>query len=222
VIALLCATACRETRDVFPPPASQPAPAAPAGEKPREKPEARVAEPPKPLPSASRIKNISIDPQPLCSEHAGRAGGDPVKNRWLREEAIQRGVYALAAELKPFEAEMIGTTIDYEAEMMVVVFHTTFRDYETVRTRLLDKLGPLQVALRPACHSREQIAEAEAGLSRRDFHPRAASVALSYNLDPAFAGFSVMVQESAPEVAEAVKQRFGPMVRVSMGSLNRR
>jgi hypothetical protein len=42
-------------------------------------------------------------------------------------------------------------------------------------------------------------------------------VTLSYNLDPAFAGFDVIVEKSAPEVATALEQRLGSVVRVTLG-----
>lgn len=217
VLVLLCAGGCCATQDASPP-ASKPAPSGPVAE-------VLAPEPPKPpsqpRPSASRIKNISIEPQPLCSPDADRAAGDRAKNRWLAPDAIQRDVYLLDAALKPFAAELIGTTADHANQSLVAVFHTTFRDYEAVQKSLLEKIGSLHVVLRPACHSREESAAAEAVLSRRDFHPKAASVALSYGLDASFSGFDVMVQESAPEVADALKQRLGPLVRVELGSLHR-
>jgi hypothetical protein len=97
--------------------------------------------------STTRVKNITIDSQPLCARELDRAKDDPQRSQWLADAAIQRAIYALDAELKPFTAALVGTAIDHGSRTALVVFDTSFNDYEAVRARLLDKVEPLNIAL---------------------------------------------------------------------------
>jgi hypothetical protein len=98
-----------------------------------------------------------------------------------------------------------------------VVFHTDFRAYQELRGKLERTIAPLPVVLRPACYPRERIEAARQLLERADWHPRARAFRLASHLDPSISGFVVTIDSSAPDVAQALEQRLGPLVRVRLG-----
>jgi hypothetical protein len=126
-------------------------------------------------------------------------------------------VYALDEAIREFAGDQIGTIFDHKAGRALVIFHTDFRDYASAQRRVAPEVTSIDVLLVPGCHSRAEIAKAERVLSQRDWHPAAKRTPLAFHLDPSFSGFDVVVDESAPEVAESLAKMLGQMVRVSLG-----
>ena len=158
---------------------------------------------------------VGIEPAPSCEPKRDDALPEGSVS-WLAERVVQDRAQVLERELARWKNAWLGTYADDDGRAFVVVFHTDFADYETVRRRLETVMPPVRVVLRPACHSRERIAEAERILDERTFHPKAKSVNMLFYLDASFSGYSVSVDDS--EVRQALERRLGKLGNVKLGS----
>lgn len=127
----------------------------------------------------------------------------------------------MAEALKIHETSQIGTFIDDREKRFVVVMHTDFREYAAAQRAVAGKVKSLDEVLAPGCHTRGEIAEAERVLLERAWHPAAKETSMAFSMAPAFSGFDVVFDESAPEVAEALRERLGALVYVSLGKPRR-
>jgi hypothetical protein len=123
----------------------------------------------------------------------------------------------LDRELAAYESWKLGAYPDHARKAVVVVFHTDFSAYDEVHRRLERVVAPLPVVLRPACYPREQLDVARRTLERVDWHPRAKALRMAWHLDPSSSAFVVTIDPSAPDVARALEQRLGAVVRVRLG-----
>lgn len=167
-----------------------------------------------------RVDHVTIDPRPRCGP-AAYEPEDGERTAWLKTPDIQRSVFAVNSALQGFERANIGQTLDHERHAVIVVFHSDFRDYDRVRQRLVGHVAPLEVVLQPSCYPRAKLAEVEQVLLEGSWHPKAKDVPKGFWLDASFSGYRVTIDDSAPDVAEALKQRFGDLVRVSLGKPRR-
>jgi hypothetical protein len=197
--------------------ASQAAPS-PAATTPSVAPAARTeAEATQPAEAGGTVK---IDPTPSCGpsvESDGAASSAAPSHAWLDEPGVREAAATLEQELSAYEAWRLGWYPDHVRHAVVVVFHTDFSAYEDVRQKLERAVAPLPVVLRPACYPRERIDAARQTLERAEWHPRAKAFRMASHLDPSISGFSVTIDSSVPEVAQALEQRLGPLVRVRLG-----
>lgn len=223
VALALSALACREQSGTQaaadPPTAAEPKPSVKAPSAQAAPPASETSVPPNAgLPAQpERVDHVTIDPRPRC----GPALDETESYNWLKPPDIQRSVSVLNGVLKDFERASIGSTLDNQHHAIIVVFHSDFHDYDRVRQRLVGRIAPLQVVLQPSCHSRAQLAEVEQALLEGSWHPKAKDTPRGSWLDPSFSGYRVTIDDSAPEVAEALKKRFGDLVRVSLGKPRR-
>lgn len=227
-LQLLCALAlggCAGSNDRSPSKAPPRIPASPAG---AAQPSTATAvapapvreEPPKPEPATSGDA-VRVDPEPSCGPSveaaaAAERGGAP-SHAWLDKPGARERGAVLQQELAPYASSTLGFYPDDVLQAVVVVFHTNFKAYDEVRRKLEAVVSPLPVVLRPACYPPERIADARETLERADWHPRAKSFRMASHLDPSFSGFVVTIDASAPEVATALEQRLGPLVKVRLG-----
>lgn len=166
------------------------------------------------------LGTVRVEPAPFCRE-PGKLESNAQRVAWLKQPAVQRDVYALADALKVYERSQIGTFIDDREKRFVVVMHTDFKEYATAQRAVAGKVKSLEVVLAPGCHTRGEIAEAERVLLERAWHPAAKETSMGFSLNPAFSGYDVVIDESAPEVAEALRERLGALVYVSLGKPRR-
>jgi hypothetical protein len=134
---------------------------------------------------------------------------------------VEKQLTVLGDELEPYGAALIGITFDDVNQVAIIVLQSDFADYDPLRSRLLERTAGLSVALRPGCFSREELSAGRQRLEARDFHPNAKDVAIAWGLDPAFSGYSVTVADSAPEIAQALRDQLGPIVRVKLNKPQR-
>jgi hypothetical protein len=182
---------------------------------------AGAAEAPEKAEGAVSGRSVRIEPEPSCGpsvESAAVATAEGAQSRtWLDKPGVRERGAVLQQELTPYASGTLGWYPDHVRQAIVVVFHTNFTAYEEVRQKLERVVSPLVVVLRPACYPPDQIAAAREVLERADWHPRAKSFRMASHLDPSFSGFVVTIDESAPDVAQALEQRLGPLVKVRLG-----
>ena len=175
---------------------------------------------------ARRDGIVSVDPEPACAERTGtgnvaadaavpHAGAPPAKPT---SYAAPEGP-AIERELQDWKAFIAGTDRDEQRDAMIVLLHQDFADYDGLERKLERVCGPHKIVLRPACHSRRSIEDARRVLDARDWHPQAKSTPMAWTFDTTFSGFSVSVDSSAPEVAKALEQRLGKLVRTRLENL---
>ena len=142
---------------------------------------------------------------------------------WLLDPVIQeaRRGEVLERELENWKGSWVSTYIDDRRQAVGVVFHTDFSDYDAIVAKLEPVMAPLKVVLRPACYSRQQIDEARRVIESGEWHPRGKGPMASY-FDAEFSRFAVTIDESAPEVADALRQRLGKLVSVTLGQVGKR
>lgn len=169
---------------------------------------------------AERVDHVTIDPRPRCGPAVDEVK-DANHDAWLKAPEIQRSVFVLNAALQGFESSNIGTTLDHGRHAVIVVFHADFHDWARIRQRLVGRIAPLEVVLQPSCYPRAKLAEAEQVLKEQAWHPKAKATRMGFWLDASFSGYRVVIDDSAPEVAEALRQRLGELVRVSLGKPRR-
>jgi hypothetical protein len=163
---------------------------------------------------------VKIDLTPSCGpsvEGEPSASGGTPSHAWLNGPGLRDAAAALDRELAAYEAWKLGAYPDRVLEAVVVVFHTDFSAYEEVSRKLERVVAPLPVVLRPACYPREQIDAARRTLERADWHPRAKALRMASHLDPSISAFVVTIDQSAPDVARALEEQLGPVVRVRLG-----
>jgi hypothetical protein len=168
----------------------------------------------------TRIDGITIDPHPRC----GPALDEPTdasQEAWRKAPEAERNLHALNTALHDLEHALVGIALDHERRAAIVVFHTDFEDYESVRQRLVGRIAPLEVVLQPSCYARAKLADVEQLLLQGSWHPKAKDTRRGFWLDASFSGYRVTVDDSAPEVADALKQALGEQVRVSLGKPGR-
>jgi hypothetical protein len=91
----------------------------------------------------------------------------------------------------------------------------------TLQANLAQSVRPLAVALRPSCRTSEELSQARAVLQARAWHPKANNTPVGWHLDAAYSSYVVVVDDSAPEVAEALREKLGNRVLVSLGKPRR-
>lgn len=206
----LCALACREQSGAQ---VALEAPKVAA-----EAPKAIADTKPSGLPARpERVDNVTIDPRPRC----GPAADETEDTSRLSSPEIQQSVSVLNRALQDVERSSLGTTLDNERRAIIVVFHTDFQDYDGIQKRLVGQIAPLHVVLQPSCHARAKLAEVEQALLDGSWHPKAKDTRRGSWLDPSFSGYRVTIDDSAPDVAEALQHRFGDLVRVALGKPGR-
>ena len=175
---------------------------------------------------ARRDGIVSVDPEPACAERTGtgnvaadaavpHAGAPPAKPT---SYAAPEGP-AIERELQDWKAFIAGTDRDEQRDAMIVLLHQDFADYDGLKQKLERVCGAQKIVLRPACHSRKSIEDARRVLDERDWHPDAKSTPMAWHFDARFSAFSVSVDDSAPEVAKALEQRLGKLVRTRLQNL---
>lgn len=221
VTVVLSMLGCSGASDTQPSVTPPPAEAKPSAPPPSTPPPVRDAPPATGLPAEpERVDHITIDPRPRCGPAVDETA-DAKHEAWLKAPDIQRAVHALNAALQGLENANIGSTLDNERRAVVVVFHSDFRDWKQVRERLVGRIAPLEVVLQPSCRSRAELAEAEQIIKEQAWHPKAKGIRMGSWLDASFSGYRVVIDDSAPEVADALQQRLGERVRVSLGKPRR-
>ncbi len=192
---------------------------------------ASAAPPPPVLPSsnalqpvavASSDQSVVVSTTPACASgdvDEGSGGEVPpaASHAWLAESATQQRVLALNETLREAGGQELGLYPDHRNQTVVIVFPTTFKDYEAMRQRLAPRVFPLKVVLRPACFTPEQIEEARKVVHDLEWHPRAKHVPNAGHFDASVSAFVITIHDSAPEVAAALEKRLGPLVRVRLG-----
>lgn len=189
-----------------------------------------AAPPPPGLPSsgaqpaavANSDQSVVASTAPACAsgnvdEGSGGQAPPAVSNGWQAQPAAQQRLAALTETLREAGEPQLGLYIDHANQAAVVVFPTTFKDYEGMKQRLAPRVFPLKVVMRPACFTPEQIEEARTVLHDLDWHPRAKHVPNAGHFDASISAFVITIHDSAPEVAAALKERLGPLVRVRLG-----
>jgi hypothetical protein len=167
-----------------------------------------------------RVDHVTIDPRPRCGPALDEAK-DSEHDAWLDTPEIQRSMFAVTTSLQGFASASIGTTVDHERRAVIVVFHTDFHDWARIRQRLVGRVAPLEVVLQPSCYPRAMLAEAEQLILAQAWHPDAMGIKMGFRLDASFSGYRVVIDDTKPEAAEALQQRLGKLVRVSLGKPGR-
>jgi hypothetical protein len=161
-----------------------------------------------------------VEPEPACQDEKLDAGA-PHTGTWLSDPEIQakRPGEAIERELENWRASVAGTYLDDQRRALGVVLHRDFADYDALRQKLEPISAPLKVVLRPACYSRKEIEEARRIIEEKEWHPRAKATWMLSHFDASISAFSVSVDESTPEVAKALEQRLGKLVRTRLDKL---
>ncbi len=165
---------------------------------------------------------VSVEPEPACGRGLARPDAKSRSTRphaWLEDAEIQRKQpgAAVARELENWKGKYFGTYLDDDRQALVIVLHTDFADYDTLRQKLEALASPMKLVLRPACHSRQRLDEADVVISKMEWHPRAKLVPMVVRPDASFSGYAVSIDDSAPEVATALEERLGDVVRTQLG-----
>jgi hypothetical protein len=174
-----------------------------------------------PPPVVRRDGPVSVDPEPACGvESPPKAKTQPVRTEtWFTAPATQpQRRDAVEREIENWKSSVAGTYLDDNRRAFVIVLHSDFAHYDGLRQKLEPISPPLKVVLRPACYSRQRIDEARSLLQERSWHPQAASARFAMHFDARFSAFAVGFENTAPEVAEALEQRLGQLVRVNRGT----
>jgi sirohydrochlorin ferrochelatase len=175
----------------------------------------------------SKLETVSVNTEPYCRKAAGPGAtgqADAVlrpNSPWLADKAVQEKLRVLDEELKPHAASLIGITFEDEPRTAVVVLYPGFTAYADLQAKLAPRVKPLPVVLRPGCHTAEALAEALEVLRARDWHPKAGTTPVGWHLDAASSAYAVVVDDSAPEVAEALRNRLDDRVLVTLGKPRR-
>jgi hypothetical protein len=143
------------------------------------------------------------------------------KHAWLKAPEMQRGMYEVSKALQGLESSALGTTLDHERRAMIVVFQQDFHDWARIRQRLAGRVAPLEVVLQPSCYPRAQLDEAKRVITEQAWHPKANGIRMGVLSDASFSGYRVIIHDSFPEVAEALRQRLGGLVHVTLGKPGR-
>jgi hypothetical protein len=174
-----------------------------------------------------KLETVSFSTEPYCRKAAEvGASAEAVaaarpNHPWLSPPALQAKLRVLEEELKPYEPSLIGVTFENEPQTAIVVLYPDFTAYEELQAKLAPRVKPLPVALRPGCHTSQQLAEALTILQGRAWHPKAGNTPTGWHLDVASSAYAVVVEDSAPEVAEALRQKLGDRVHVTLGKPRR-
>jgi aromatic ring-cleaving dioxygenase len=151
----------------------------------------------------------------------GSAGAGAADSTWLANATMQSSVQVLDQELRPHESELIGVHFDDARKTAVVVFHMDVQGLDSLEAQIAERVAPLRVELRHGCYARDHIQAALAVLEARAWHPKAKATPIGWHLEPSFSGYTVIVDEAAPEVAEALRTQLGAIVRVTLGKPRR-
>lgn len=165
---------------------------------------------------------VSVDPDPACEDEASKVdAAAPRTETWLSDPEIQakRPGEALERELENWKASVAGTYLDDHRRALGIVLHRDFADYDALQQKLEPISGPLKVVLRPACYSRKEIENARRVIDAKEWHARAKDTWMISHFDASISAFSVSVDDSTPEVAKALEQRLGKLVRTRLGKM---
>jgi hypothetical protein len=178
---------------------------------------------PSPMIQRTKLGTVSVNTEPYCRKLAGADADAGVRpnHPWLADAVVQEKLGVLDAELKPYAASLVGITFENEPKVAIVVVYPDFTAYDELQTKLAARVKPLEVAIRPSCHTAEQLAEALALLQGRAWHPRASTTPVAWHLDAASSAYAVVVDDSAPEVADALRHKLGERVFVTLGKPRR-
>lgn len=167
------------------------------------------------VPKLERVETIAVVPQPVCDWE--QKGSDAERLAFLKQPRVQRAVFAIGEAIARHQSSYIDTLFDPLQKRVVIVLHTDFSEYQALQQDLARKVIAVDVELSPACRTRDELARAERVLTERQWHPKAQETPMAWWLEGAFSAFSVVIEESAPDVAEALERKLGPLVRVSLG-----
>lgn len=178
-----------------------------------------------PMIKQRKLETVAVKTEPYCRKSAGAGADAEAAERpnhpWLADTKFQEKLRVLDEELKPYAASLVGVTFENEPETAVVVLYPSFTAYEELQAKLAPRVKPLPVVLRPGCHTAEQLAEALAILQGRAWHPKAATTPAGWHLDVASSAYAVVVDDSAPEVAQALREKLGDRATVTLGKPRR-
>ncbi|MDF3068012.1 MAG: hypothetical protein K0R38_3613, partial [Polyangiaceae bacterium] len=167
IVWALSALGCNRTEVAptsAPPPTSSPAATAAAPGTAQEG--AAAAPAPAPMTKQGKLETVSFSTEPYCRKAAEvGASAEAVaaarpNHPWLSPPALQAKLRVLEEELKPYEPSLIGVTFENEPQTAIVVLYPDFTAYEELQAKLAPRVKPLPVALRPGCHTSQQLAEA--------------------------------------------------------------
>lgn len=163
------------------------------------------------------VKTVTLDTRAYCSENRGA----DVVSPWLNDELIQQRLVTLDEVLRAYEADHVGTLFGNDPKRAIVVMHQDFTRFEDLQLELSERIAPLNVELRRGCHPRQDFVAAGELLKARNWHPQAPNAAVSWYVDPGFTGYVVVVDNTLPDVAQALTQRLGELVVVKLGKPSR-
>jgi sirohydrochlorin ferrochelatase len=175
----------------------------------------------------STLETVAVDTEPYCRKAEGLSADADAEaaarpnHPWLSDAILQEKLRVLDEELKPYAPSLIGVTFENDPKTAVVVLYPSFTAYEELQAKLAPRVKPLPVVLRPGCHTSEQLAEALAILQGRAWHPKASNTPTGWHLDVASSSYAVVVDASAPEVAEALREKLGDRAVVTLGKPRR-
>jgi hypothetical protein len=174
-------------------------------------------------PQITQLGTVTVNTEPYCGKpSAAELKGELKPNSlWLADGAVQKKLRVLEQQLKPVAASLVGITFEDESKTAIAVLYPSFDGYEGLQRQLAARIGPLNVALRPSCHSERELATAHAVLQARDWHPKAGATPVGWHLEAAYSAYVVTVDDSAPEVAQALRERLGDLAVVSLGKPRR-
>jgi hypothetical protein len=153
---------------------------------------------------------------------------------WLARTEVQRGAEALETAVEDVSgaradsegrlaAGYLGTAVDHHSQQLVVVVDPMLVDPAQVQTKLAAaatraSASALKVTVRAGCFSAAQLAEADAVIGARAWHPNAARVTFGGYLDPADSRYHMTFWQHDEAVASALQARLGDRVRIDYGT----
>jgi len=164
-----------------------------------------------------RVNTVTVDARPYCSPDRETE----VYSTWLSNTTMQNRVNVLQDVLEAHQSNHVGTLFRDDPKRAIVVMHRDFTQFEALQLQLAKRVAPLEVEVRTGCRERKEIDAAFEVLQARNWHPSANKTAAGWHLDPGFAGYRVYVDDAAPEVAEALRQRLGDLALVKLGKPSR-
>jgi len=153
---------------------------------------------------------------------------------WLARAEAQRGAEGLEAAIEEVSgtrsdndrrlaAGYLGTAVDHHSQQLVVVVDATLVDIAQVQTKLAGaamraSASTLKVTVRAGCFSAAQLAEADAVIGERAWHPQAARVTYGGYLDPADSRYHMTFWKKDEAVASALQAKLGDRVIIDYGT----
>jgi hypothetical protein len=167
---------------------------------------------------------VFSDSTPLCGLPAPvptSAKEERQRTAWLAAPEAQQRVTRLNADLEGLTPPSVGLAFDDTSRTIILVLAAPYESYRGLAQRLQRLVSPMRIALRPSCHSPAQMEHAKRVLEGRQWHPKASVTPMAWYLDPSFAGYRVTIDDSAPEVRDALQRQLGSLVQTELGKPRR-